>query len=67
MCIRDSTLLGFADVLPQYGVETTQLPKAGLSLSVGSTVPRVPVVQRGLRMLWFVIGELIMDNIMLSK
>ena len=55
-----ATLLGFADSLPQYRVATTQLFKTGLSLSVGSTVPRVPVTQRGLRMLWFVIGELIL-------
>ena len=61
-----ATLLGFADALPQYRVATTQLPKAGLSLSVCSTVPRVPVDQRGLRMLWFVIGELILDVLLYS-
>ena len=52
-----ATLLGFHGSLSQYRVATTLLSKAGLSLSVGSTVPIAPMVQRGLRMLWFVIGK----------
>ena len=52
-----ATLLGFFDGFSQYMVDTTQLSKAGLSLSVGTTVLRVPVIQRGLRMLWFIIGK----------
>ena len=55
---HSASLLGFSDALPQYRVDTTLLSSADLSLSIGSTVPSVPVVQRGLRMLWFVIGEL---------
>ena len=54
---HSATLLGYFDTLPQYQVNTVLLNRAGLSVSVGSTVPSVPVVQRGLRMLWFVIGR----------
>ena len=52
-----ATLLGFADFLSQYRVDSMLQGKAGLSLSVGSTVPRVQVLQRGLRMLWFITGK----------
>ena len=52
-----ATLLGFSDTLSQYLVDTMLQGKAGLSLSIGSTVPRVQALQRGLRMLWFVIGK----------
>ena len=52
-----ATLLGYHDALPQYRVNTVLLTKAGLSLSVGSTIPSIPPAQRGLRMLWFVIGK----------
>ena len=55
---HSASLLGFSDALPQYRVDTTLLSSAGLSLSIGSTVPSVPVLQRGLQMLWFVIGKL---------
>ena len=51
-------LLAYADALPQYRVNTVLLNKAGLTLSVGSPIPSSPSVQRGLRMLWFVIGKL---------
>ena len=55
---HSATLLGFHDTaLPQYLVNTVLLYSAGLSLSVGSTLPTTPVAQRGLRMLWFVIGK----------
>ena len=54
---HSATLLGYFDTLSQYQVNTVIQNSAGLSLSVGSTVPSVPVVQRGLRMLWFVIGK----------
>ena len=55
---HSATLLGFSDALPQYRVTVVILNSAGLSLSVGSTVPSVPLVQRGLRMLWLVTGKL---------
>ena len=54
---HSATLLGFYDILQQYQVNTVLLNSAGHSLSVGSTLPSVPVDQRGLRMLWFVIGK----------
>ena len=57
---RGATLLAFADSLSQYQVDTILLNKDGLSLSVGSTVRRSSVDQRGLRMLGFVIGKLSM-------
>ena len=54
-----ATLLGFSDSLPQYRVSTLFLSKVGLTLSVDSTVtvPNSPLAQRGLRMLWFVLGK----------
>ena len=52
-----ATLLGVHDSVSQYLVNTVILSSAGQSLSVGSTLPSTPVVQRGLRMLWFVIGK----------
>ena len=52
-----ATLLGYHDALPQYWVATVLLNKAGLTLSVGSTVSSAPVAQRGLRMLWFIVGK----------
>ena len=54
---HNATLLGFHESLSQYVVSTVLLSSAGLSVSVGSTVPSVPVDQRGLRMLWFVISK----------
>ena len=52
-----ATLLGYHDSLSQYRVATVLLNKAGLTLSVGSTVFSAPVAQRGVRMLWFIIGK----------
>ena len=52
-----ATLMAYHDSLPQYRVDTVQLTKAGLTLSVGSTIPSGPSVRTGLRMLWFVIGK----------
>ena len=57
---HSASLLGFSDALPQYRVDTVLLNSGDHSLSIGSTVPSAPVVQRGLRMLWFVIGKLSM-------
>ena len=57
---HSASLLGFSDSLLRYRVDTTLLNSAGQSLSIGSTVSGVPVVGRGLRMLWFVIGKLSM-------
>ena len=55
-----ATLLGYHDIFPQLRVNTVLLTKAGLTLSVGSTIHSSPPQQRGLRMLWFVIGKLCM-------
>ena len=57
-----ATLMGFIDdntfaIQPQYLVDTLQVNEGGQNLSVDSTLPRPQVVQRGLRMLWFVIGK----------
>jgi hypothetical protein len=53
-----ATLLGFIDALPQYQVDVLLLSRAGVTLSVGSTIIRNrPTVPRGIRMLWFVIGK----------
>ena len=49
------TLLGFHDT--EYGVNVVLLNRAGLTLSVGSTIRNAETVQRGIRMLWFVIGK----------
>ncbi len=54
---HEAKLLGFADALSEYRVNTVLIGKGGLTLSVGSTVPSVPVVQRGLRFLWFIVGN----------
>ena len=51
---HNATLLGFHDALPQYLVNTVQQGAAGRNVS---TLPSTPVCQRGLRMLWFVIGK----------
>ena len=56
-----ATLLGFHNSLSQYSVNTVQLNRNAVILSVGSAVPRTPVVMRGLRMLWFVIGKFYSD------
>ena len=52
-----ATLLGFHGSQSEYVIDTAIVPKTG-DISVGSTLPRPQGVQRGLRMLWFVIGEL---------
>ena len=55
---HSALLLGFHEhTSPQYVVNTVLLSSDGLSLSVGSTLPSAQVDQRGLRMLWFVIGK----------
>ena len=59
---HNAALLGFADALAQYQVDTILLNKAGLTLSVGSAVSSAPTLKRGLRMLWFVIGMLACIN-----
>ena len=53
-----ATLLGFADALPQYQVDVVLINRVGLTLSVGSTIRNRSPAQRGIRMLWFVIGKL---------
>ena len=52
-----ATLLGFHVSVSQYSVNTAQLNRDAVTLSVGSTVPSTPVQMRGLHMLWFVIGK----------
>ena len=59
---NNAELLGFADPLPQFQVGTLILSKAALNLSVGSSVPRSILVTRGVRMLWFVIGNEVMQQ-----
>ena len=49
------TLLGFH--ASEYGVDVELLNRAGLTLSVGSTITDGVTVLRGIRMLWFVIGK----------
>ena len=52
-----ATLLGYSDSLFPYRV---LINRAEVSLSVGSTIIcSSPTVQRGIHMLWFVIGKLI--------
>ena len=52
---HSATLLGFHEsASPQYHVNTVQQSGAGQNVS---TLPSTPVVQRGLRMLWFVISK----------
>ena len=48
-------LLEFQDT--EYGVDVVVISGAGMNLSVGSTVPSGQTEQRGIRMLWFVIGK----------
>ena len=52
-----ATLLGYHEA--NYGIQadTLLLTKAGLTVSVGSTLNKIPGVPRGLRMLWLVIGK----------
>ena len=53
-----ATLLGFHPSESQYLVDTLLLNRPGMSLSVGSAVmSSTPAVQRGIRMLGFVIGR----------
>ena len=52
-----ATLLGYSDSLFPYRVNAVFINRAEVSLSVGSTVRNSPTVQRGIRMLWFVIGK----------
>ena len=52
-------LLGFHDSLPKYQVDVVLLNKAEVTLSVGSIIAihSSQTTKRGIRMLWFVIGE----------
>ena len=54
---REATLLGFSDALPQYRVGVPQLTRAEVTLSIGSTIRNGQATDRGIRMLWFVIGK----------
>ena len=51
-----ATLLGFHESLSEYRIDTLLVSKTG-DISVGSTLPKLQGVQRGLHMLWFVIGK----------
>ena len=56
-----ATLLGFFDneqSLPEYIVDTVHIPKKQQTISVGSSLSKMVVIGRGLRMLWFIIGKL---------
>ena len=53
-------LLGYSNSQTRYWVDTIQIVKAGLTLSEGSTIPSrlsPGTIQRGVRMLWFVVGK----------
>ena len=54
-----ASLLGFHDSLPEYQADVVLLNRAEVSqrLSVGSTIPSRSTATRGIRMLWFAIGE----------
>ena len=56
----NTTLLGFPDSLSQYTVKTILLNRDRVTFTIGSSVPKDidGEVQRGLRMLWFVVGKL---------
>ena len=54
---HEAALLGFSDALPQYRVDVVPLNRAEVTLSIGSTIRNRSPVQRGIRMLWFVIGK----------
>ena len=59
---HNTTLLGFHSSLLQYRVDTMTVSKAGIQndISVGYALPRPSVAKRGLLMLWFVIGKLVL-------
>ena len=53
-------LLGFFESQPEYIVHTLLISTVGQTISVGSSLIRPNTgVQRGLRMLWFVLGKFI--------
>lgn len=54
---RGATLLGVHTEVRQYTVNVMLLNKNDFNLSVGHTIPRTPMEQRGIRMLWFIIGK----------
>ena len=54
---HDATLLGFHESQLEYSVDTLQISATELSIAVGSNLRKPGVLQRGLRMLWFVIGK----------
>lgn len=54
---QGATLLGVHNGVPQYTVNVVLLNKNNFNLSVGHTIPHTPMVQRGIRMLWFIIGK----------
>ena len=60
---HEATLLGFHQALSQYLVDTVVLYRTAVTLTVGSLLmPSTPVIpNRGLRMLWLVIGKLNVD------
>ena len=59
---HNASLLGFHSSLVQYRVDTMIVSKAGIQndISVGYALPRPSVAKRGLLMLWFVIGKLVL-------
>ena len=55
-----ATLLGVHESLAEYTVDTLQFSRYGYSISVGTTLPRPGGAPRGLRLLWLVIGKLVL-------
>ncbi len=63
---HSASLLGAHEFEPEYSVDTMLVTKAGLNMSVGSTIFRPSGVPRGLRMLWFIIGKSAIINFMIN-
>ena len=55
-----ATLLGVHESLAEYKVDTLLFSQDGYSISVGTTLPKPGGALRGLRLLWFVIGKLVL-------
>ena len=54
----NAALLRYADALSQYRVDTIEVHRDSLTLSMGLTImPSTPAAMRGLHLLWFVVGK----------
>jgi hypothetical protein len=65
---RGATLLRIFESQLEYTVNTLLVSAVGQIISVGSTLPRPNIgVQRGLHMLWFVIGKFIQNLMVCTR